>query len=616
MRIKKIFLFLIIFFSFFLVKKNVLSEENVNCPNRYLTIINPVRGRNHWLDNSLKPVENQYREIRKYNFSATWLLQYDALEDKEIIAYINNNFSPNQELGLFLEISPDLASAARVIYPPLIPWSDPGVIFLSGYTQSERRKLIDTVFSGFKEKFGRYPVSVGAWWIDSYSLEYIKNKYGLATVLIVADQRTTDSYGVWGQWWGVPYYPSLANVLVPAKSKEDILGPVVLQWAQRDLSKAYGEGTSFSNYSLQANDYLERRLNTSYFKELVSRYLDCQLSIGQITVGLETGIESVKVFPEFANQLSVLSKIKNLQSVTMAEFADIYKNIYPLNPSELVLKDSHSQWILNPQARENDFLGEKTFYKQNLAFKDYFIADKSSFLNRRLPITEAEGYIFSPLPALFAFFLGLVFYVRYKLVWHYFPVSVFIFASFLNIFLSYTKFGRFIYFGPMFKNLSLIQFLAVIVSYSFFFLAIKLFFNKVKNLKLLMQIFPLTYGADFIVGALRYTRLQGIHYFGFVWDPLRFFGLKIAPGSVSLVNQDLSSLIAGALLKFDFNWIWESSLKSLFVYPLIHIFLGILIYSILIKLSGKMRRIILTIMVIFFCLYLYKVAGSEPRVVF
>jgi hypothetical protein len=87
------------------------------------------------------------------------------------------DFNEGQELGLFLEVSPKLATDARVIYPNQRPWSDPSVIFLSGYKQSERKRLIDKLFGAFKEKHGYYPKAVGAWWIDSYSLNYLKEEY-------------------------------------------------------------------------------------------------------------------------------------------------------------------------------------------------------------------------------------------------------------------------------------------------------------------------------------------------------------------------------------------------------------------------------------------------------
>jgi len=595
---------------------NVFAREEMGCDGRYLTLINPVRGRNLWLDNSLKPLENQYKAIAARNFSATWLLQYDALTDKEIISFVKEHFSSNQEVGLFLEISPDLAGSARVIYPPLTPWFKPQAVFLSGYSQSERRKLIDTVFKKFSEVFDKYPVSVGAWWIDSYSLEYMEKKYDIKTVLIVADQQTTDNYGVWGQWWGIPYYPSFANVLVPAQNIKDKLDVVVLQWAQRDITKADGSGASFSNNSLQANDYTERGLNTSYFMQLANRYLDCQLPIGQITVGLETGIESIKAFQEYQNQVDALAKEKNIQDLTMAEFSDRYRHLYPSNPEKIVLKDDTSEWVLTLQGRENRYLKEKIIYQNNLAFTDYFVPDKFDFLDRKLPISGTRDSLLIPYLVLLAFLLGLMLYRKERLVRYYWCITFFILVSFLTTFLIYRKFGRTVYFGPVLENVTLIQFSLALLSYVLFIPALKYLSRGVKNLSLLAMCLPLSYGLDFIISVLRYTQLHGEYYLGFAWDSLRFIGLKISPKSLAVVNQDFPSLIAGSLLKFDFSSIWENQIVSFVVYPLAHIIVGMVIYFFLSKLSKKLRWLALIILFIFLCFYIYHTVTLNPRVVY
>ena len=615
MKKKVDFLCWLVFFCFFVFAQTSFAKEKIGCPNRYATLVNPVRGRNLWLNQTLKPLEDQYQAIAKYQFAATWLFQYDALTDKELVSFVKENFSRNQELGIFLEISPDLALNSRVIYPPLTPWYKPQVVFLSGYSRSERKRLIDTVFKKFKEEFGRYPVSVGAWWIDSYSLQYLKSKYDIKTVLIVADQQNTDDYGVWGQWWGVPYSPSKVNVLVPAQNDNSNLKVVIIQWAQRDITKAFGSSSVFSNYSLQANDYKERGLDVNYFRQLALHYLDCDLAIGQITIGLETGIESVKVFSEYKNQLAVLAQIEDLQEVTMSEFASRYQELYPSNPEKIVLKDNTSQWILSLQGRENQYLKEKIPYQENVAFADFFVADKSDFLNRKLPIYPEHNFSFSFYPVLFAFLLGLILYFR-GFTKEYLHISLFILSCFWTTIFSHVQYGRVIFFGPVWKNLSSAQFFLVAIFFVLFYFFLKYLIPKTRNSKLLIKVLPLSFGADFLISVLRYTRLEDRHYFGFAWDPLRFVGFEISPRSLYFVNQDFSSLVAGAMLKFDFDVIWKTKILYLVVYPLTHIFLGILIYLLLNKLQREFRRIIIVILIIFFIFYWRSVIFSNPRVVF
>src|SRR3989344_1303563 len=344
----KLFLGIFIFVSFLFLNTFSALAQEINCNDRYATIVNPIRSRNLWIDKSLEPLRDQYELVNKYNFPATWLIQFDVLKDKEVLDEIRK-FDVNQEMSVLLEVSEKLSEQARVVYPHGTYWY--------------------------------YPKSVGAWWIDSYALKYMRNKYGITTAMIVADQKTTDNYGVWGQWWGVPYYPDKDNILTPASNLENKENIVVIQWAQRDPSLAYGEGPIYSNYSLQANDYIRQGKDTEYFADLVNVYLDCKNPLGQITIGLETGIESVGYIDEYDNQLKYLSQIQDLKAVTMNQFAEDFSRVFPQFPEQFLLG---SNWDLKNDMRINEKLGDKIKYQQNIAFKDYFTADKNDFLDRNL----------------------------------------------------------------------------------------------------------------------------------------------------------------------------------------------------------------------------------------
>lgn len=339
---------------------------------RFVTIVNPVRSRELWKDKSLKPIVSQYQSIKKFDLRATWLIQNDVLVDKELINTLKN-FEGNQEMGIFLEVSKKLAYQSRVYFNEHKSWYDPGVIFLSGYSLLDRQKIIDKMMNNFKNTFGYFPKVAGAWWIDSYSQQYLENKYNIKTVLICADQKTTDKYGIWGQWWGYPYIPSADNILVPGESKS-----VVIQWAQRDLSEAYsGQGWAVSNHSLQANDYTSLGLDIKYFEKLAGQYLNVD-RLGQITVGLETGMESVGHEAEYENQLKWIYDNK-IVSLKMSEFGDEYRETFNNgNPEKVELGD----WTMTRKERINQTLHEKTEYKEDMVFADSYQKDTSGFLNR------------------------------------------------------------------------------------------------------------------------------------------------------------------------------------------------------------------------------------------
>ena len=45
--------------------------------------------------------------------------------------------------------------------------------FYSRYTLEEREKLVDVYMAKFKEIYGKYPKSVGSWYVDSHTLVYV-----------------------------------------------------------------------------------------------------------------------------------------------------------------------------------------------------------------------------------------------------------------------------------------------------------------------------------------------------------------------------------------------------------------------------------------------------------
>ncbi len=335
-------------------------------------IVNPIRSRELWKDKTTKPLDDQYRIIKENGLKATWLIQNDVLSDKEIMDKIIN-FNDDQEIGIFLEVSKNLAIKSRVYFEEQKPWYDPGVVFLSGYDPKERAMIIDKMMSDFKQKFGYFPKAVGAWWIDSVSLNYLENKYGIKNAMIVTDQKTTDNYGIWGQWWGYPYHPDTSNILVPGK-----MNVLITQWALRDPEKAFfGSGPKVSNFSMQANDYISQGLKIDYFEKLANIYFDERNKLGIITVGLETGLESVDFIDEYKKQLDWI-KENNIETFKMTDLSIKYDQLYNGNPKEIFI----GNWLLTPTYRENVVLGEKINYQHGWYFKDHFKKDSQSFLNR------------------------------------------------------------------------------------------------------------------------------------------------------------------------------------------------------------------------------------------
>lgn len=366
MKIKRIVCTLLFLLSFFSAQIALAKSP------AFVSIVNPVRGNDFWDLKNQKPetaVLGQIAILQEFNLPATWLLRFDALSNEIIVNELKNRTL--DEKGLFLEITPSWADQAKVSYHKSVNWHAAGSAFLTGYERGEREKLIDKSFEKFREVFGLYPKSVGAWWIDSYSLDYMQKKYGIISGLIVADQYTTDNYQIWGQYFGTPYYPAKNNALHPAQSQQDKIPVVLSQWALRDPVNGYGSGVFESTFSVQPNDYIDyHKLGIDYFSKLVNIYTEQEFNqFGSVVVGLENTYDWSKYGKEYKNQISVLRQ-KNqsglLNIVTLSDFASWYQKTFPqLSPEQIIVADdplgsiNKVVWFMNPYFRAGWFYNQE-----------------------------------------------------------------------------------------------------------------------------------------------------------------------------------------------------------------------------------------------------------------
>ncbi len=325
-------------FIFFLILLVFPPQTFASTTNQYITIVNPIRISQYTQDLQ-KNIETQYEIISSREFPATWLLTYDALFHESIQKVIRT-FNDQQEIGLFIEITPHFAKDAGIKYNDTGSWHYATSLFLSGYTQEDRVKLIDTLFETFREKFGYYPTSVGAWWIDSFSLNYMKEKYGITGNLGLSDQYSVDGYQVWGSYWSTPFYPSKYHAGLPAPNMSSKLDLVTVQWAPRDPLNGYFD----SYYSTQ--DYLQNPVvqDTSYFEKLVRLYGSKNNNdFGHITIGLESDLTPRAYEGEFTKQMDVtknLVETGGFEVLTLRNFSMWYRQTFPgLSPSHIIETD-------------------------------------------------------------------------------------------------------------------------------------------------------------------------------------------------------------------------------------------------------------------------------------
>ena len=226
--IKKFFpLFIIATFFLFGFSTPAAASSKLQAPS--VSVINEIRGPQLGLEESdiLKSLQGQWEVTGEIGVPATWLWQYSALEDKTLTSFAKKEMK-DQEFGIFLEIDRNFADKSGVRYRGAGPWYFSDGLFLVSYEQYDRRKLIDNVFTKFKQEFGYYPKTVGAWWVGAESIKYMQEKYGVIAVLQCADQFNTDKYSIWGTPWSIPYLPASRNSAIPANNYSDRISDVVI----------------------------------------------------------------------------------------------------------------------------------------------------------------------------------------------------------------------------------------------------------------------------------------------------------------------------------------------------------------------------------------------------
>lgn len=361
----KILSVLFFLFIFLASSKTVFAAEN-----SYITIVNPQRIAEYTPDYMASFLAEK-DEIIKRNLPATWPVTYDVLLKTDFVGALKA-LPENQEIGLFLEINPQITKDSGVTYNTSDSWHRANSLFLSGYTQTDRKKLIDIYFSTFKNVFGYYPKSVGAWWVDSYSLDYMQKTYGITGVLGMSDQYNLDGYSLWGTWWSVPYYPSKFNAAIPAQTEKNKLPVVTQRWAPReplngyhaktDLKYEYKSEVTPSLFSLQ--DYATIGLPDSYFSELLKMYAIKQPynQFGHAVIGLEGDLKPQDYSTYYANRLNITQSFQAsgiIQIVTMKDFSAWYIKTFPnLSPTHIIdssnlleADEKRAVWIQSPYFR-------------------------------------------------------------------------------------------------------------------------------------------------------------------------------------------------------------------------------------------------------------------------
>jgi len=288
-------------------------------------------------------VVSQVEMMKEYDLGGTFLLQYDALLDPRYQQLLKDLPADSFEIGAWWEIPQPLVENAGFEWRGRYPWDwHADVGFATGYSPAEREKLVDVYMDDFKEIFGYYPKSVGSWFIDAHTLNYMYQHYGIVASCNCKDQIGTDGYTLWGGYWNQAYYPSLVNAYMPAQHEEKQIPVPVFRMLGSDPVRQYDLGLGTHRQSVISLEPVYRHGGGDsiwvnwYFDQFIEGE---SLEFGYVQAGQENSFTWERMSKGFEIQIPLIARLRNekkLKVETLAESGQWFRERYKTTPATSV----------------------------------------------------------------------------------------------------------------------------------------------------------------------------------------------------------------------------------------------------------------------------------------
>ena len=397
-----------------------IQEENVvSGAPRIINIINFIRQTDYRVEDAdrllFETVQEQIKLVSKYNFPATFLFQYDALINPLYQELMKSELPSNCEIGAWWEITQPHVEEAGIKWRGEHSWvSHANIAFTTGYSPQEREQLVDVYMAKFKEIYGYYPKSVGSWFIDSHTLAYMYEKYGIVASCNCKDQIGTDGYTLWGGYWNQAYYPSKTNAYMPAQTEEGQIPVPIFRMLGSDPIYQYDTGLGgrrqgvISLEPVYKESGMDKKWVEYYLESIVNQsclafnYAQAGQENSFTWAGMQKGLEMQ--FPLF-DSLRVAGKIRIETLVTSGKW---FKEQFKLTPPTAVttLTDIRNEgrksvWFNSRYYRTNLLWEGKSFRFRDIHLFDerfesaYFntAGEGNQFFYFTLPVVD--GFIWS-----------------------------------------------------------------------------------------------------------------------------------------------------------------------------------------------------------------------------
>lgn len=349
-------------------------------------------------------VVKQIAIMRKYHLKGTFLLQYDALLDSRYQELLKPLPADSFEIGAWWEMPKPLVLDAGLTWRGNSSW-DPraDVDFSTGYSPEDRRKLADTYMEHFKKIYGRYPLSVGSWFIDAYTLNYLYKKYGIVASCNCKDQIGTDGYTLWGGYWNQAYYPSLKNAYMPAQNANNQIPVPIFRMLGSDPVRQYDNGLGNERQGVVTLEpvYQFGGGDSAWVHWYFNQFTEGEcLNFAYVQAGQENSFTWNAMKKGYKIQMPLIAKLRNenkLTVETLAESGKWFRQKFKVTPATSVTvnndlnnKDVQTVWF------------DSRFYRMNLLwengtcrFRDIHLFNEnlaSSYLTQKSTSTKASFF--------------------------------------------------------------------------------------------------------------------------------------------------------------------------------------------------------------------------------
>lgn len=395
-KIKNVLLLLLLLASTNTIAKSSSAQDSPRIVNiiNFIRQIEP-RDKNITEDVLYETVHEQVKLLSKYNLQGTFLLQYDALINPRYQNLLKKEIERGSEVGGWWEITQPHVEAAGLKWRGRYPWDwHADVGFATGYTPEEREKLIDVYMEKFKSIFGKYPSSVGSWFIDAHSLGYMYDKYGIKASCNCKDQYGTDGYTLWGGYWNQAYYPSRLNGYMPAQTANGQIPVPVFRMLGSDPIYQYDTGIG---HSIQGVITLEpvygdaggsEKWVKRFFKSI---FEDPCLGFNYTQAGQENSFTWNGMGKGLEMQIPILASLKQQGKIkieTLETSGEWFKKKYPLTPptSVTALTDTYDNGQKTVWFNSRFYRANLLWENNTIRFRDIHLFDEnleSDYLKQR-----------------------------------------------------------------------------------------------------------------------------------------------------------------------------------------------------------------------------------------